>query len=473
MSPYAVVPFERFGGLDLAVSSDEASCVDALNIELLNHPGLIRVRSGYTSQFTPTAPASIFRSPNTGGFLVGDTTTNLRAYNAAGTLLATQANFYGSQLDAVSYHTPTAHRVYAVQYQGAAGMVEWDGASTLTSSAALGAVSVAVTPWDNRLVRAATTTNGVRVFFSDAGAPTTFGANNYVDLAPGGGTILAVRSWRESLFAFKNDRYFVFTGTNTDSVGNPIFAWREVNTNGVGVSSANAAVAGREGVYFVARDGVYVAAGGQPVKISGGLEPLFRGEFPSFFQGVTSTSQPSSPRVGYAGGRFFMTVTGDSGLRVTFVYYPERQSWSFYSMPISDLTPNGEAGFYFIDTAKVHLHTFAPGATTDDGTAISSRFRQGFWTPDGQVGQSVVREMILEGTGTVTVKPSTDWGALGTGTAVALGTSPAVAEGRWRPSGSGTPTQGRHHSYEFSGTGAWTLHRAQAHISARRPAALA
>jgi hypothetical protein len=65
--------------------------------------------------------------------------------------------------------------------------------------------------------------------FSDAGAPETYSANNYVHLIPGDGEeIIGVCTFGNQLFVFKESKIFVFYGTATDSTGNPVFNYRTV-----------------------------------------------------------------------------------------------------------------------------------------------------------------------------------------------------------------------------------------------------
>jgi hypothetical protein len=67
----------------------------------------------------------------------------------------------------------------------------------------------------------------------------------------------------------------------------------------------------------------------------------------------------------------------------------------------------------------------------------------------------VVREVALDGTGTVKCAVTSDWSnAVPTTTAITLGTAPVPALGRLR-----TAVRGRQLSYYLAGTVFWTLQR--------------
>jgi hypothetical protein len=89
-----------------------------------------------------------------------------------------------------------------------------------------------------------------------------------------------------------------------------------------------------------------------------------------------------------------------------------------------------------------------------------SRYRLPF-EDYGSPRRKRLRETILEGTGTVTAQWSKDWGALTTGSSVALGTAPAIATARQR-----LAMLGNSFSLQLgASSGAWAVNRVQANVS--------
>jgi hypothetical protein len=108
---------------------------------------------------------------------------------------------------------------------------------------------------------------------------------NFGDLTPGDGEqIMAAVTWRELVFIFKETKFFVLWGEGTASDGTPIFNFREV-VNSVGLASKLAVAAGRDGVYFFNRRGVYRTTGGNPELLSDPISPLWTGNPADYYRG--------------------------------------------------------------------------------------------------------------------------------------------------------------------------------------------
>lgn len=490
----APVPVEAFGGLNLLDDPGTlgwSGAIDLLNLDV--EPGRIRTRGGYTPIDTAAANIdSIFPVPRTGGsdyIILGTLTPTLQVFlpgsggartvtRIGGGTGTTQTASAGPH-NFVAFGTASAEYVYIANGTDQIRRLQ---ASTDTFTAPAGLSShtgnlLAVTPWDNRLVTN-DATNLSRVWFSDAGTPETIGANNYIDLTPGDGErIVAMHAWRDLLFVFKPSRYYVFYGTSTDSSGNPIFNYRTINA-GIGLDATfrtyaqRAVCAAPDGLYFLSYRGLFRTTGGPPEEVSGALRPIFYDAKLTPFLTTGSVSDlPLSLDSGsavkvfvrYADGRIYVKT----GLDSMFVYEIARGTWSLFSLPSSTIDAcrmhDSTGGRLIFGAATAILYyARANTATTDNGTAITTRYRSGFsdlGTPD----MKRIHSWRLQGTGTPTFKVSADFGALEAGAAVTLGTSPAVAEGIRRYG-----SRGRQFSWQVGGSTAWSLNNLLANVAGRR-----
>jgi hypothetical protein len=172
---------------------------------------------------------------------------------------------------------------------------KWDGAAFSAPTATVDGVAGKAMPeahfiatWQdgaNRLVLGNTTLLGgpagaggspSHVFFSEPGQPEKFESTAFVELNPGDGEqICGIVEWGREIFVFKETHLFVFYGIGQDEEGKPEFLFRTINLGTrcipqLGSCSPNI-VAGREGVYFIARDGVWVTSGGEPTLVTDAL----------------------------------------------------------------------------------------------------------------------------------------------------------------------------------------------------------
>jgi hypothetical protein len=484
---YSPLTVEQWGGLNLVEDAGEialASAVDLLNVTF-DRRGRLRSRDGYSLFFTSPVNynlytgSAFFRISQNPQMVVTDTFPGMRALTNAGATIATQVFGGGSPWAGFArFGTPTNEYLYVGN--GTDTLWRWDGAAFSQPAGFAAPVTVngsllAVKSPDNRLVVSGLTANPSRVLFSNAGAAETFGANDYVDLTPGDGeNVRAVVAWQELVFVFKRTKFFVIYGTSTDSTGSPVFNYRPV-LSGVGAQGWAGAVATPEGVYFYAEDGIYLTSGGPPVRVSQPLDPFFRGQTTAFFsKAATNTSVQAVGAVSMAYNNGLLYVRGPfaaSGASAVLTYDALTKKWSYWDVSVGSFfvfrtaTQAADSVYFNIDNAKTLMY-FDTAATTDNGASISSTYRTGFFNARGQTAESTIREVVLDGIGTVAVKGSTNWGSLGSATNVTLGTSPATAQGRYRKA-----QRARQHSYQFASVsgGAWTLNEATMHVRELRP----
>lgn len=462
-SGFRAVPVEGFDGLDLSRDPQEVGwqgAVDVLNVDL-DRRGRLRSRDGSATVYTEA-------SPDTGNFglasyagatlvvaMFGDPC--LRAVSTAGTSLATYVPAGGVAGPDWSFaHVGTPAATYLYCCESSQELAVYDGSTfALAGGATYTPTCIGIQPNDNRLVLG---TNS-RVRFSNAGAPETFTADDYVDVTPGDGEqVRNIVSWQNLTFAFKQSKFFVFYGNSTDSTGGTVFNYRTVDS-GIGAEDVGGVVAGPDGVYIFAQDGVYVTTGGPPKRASRKLDALFGLGSAPYWQG--STTRASQPRMAWYRGRLHCTLMATG----TFVWEPETDTWTSWSMTSRGLTVIDDV-LYFADDSD-RICKIDSSVATDLGAAMTSRYRAGFGDLGTPGAEKVVREWMVEGYGAPTLKVAVNDGSLDAGAAVTLGTSPAVDQGRRRAA-----VKGRNFSWQLGATTAWSANRLVAHTLGERPAGL-
>jgi hypothetical protein len=395
---------------------DPTQAVDLLNIALIEREG-IRSRDGY-SKFTssaltnrPDSLAAFYTSSGTAQLIVGNG-SRLDALNTSGASTANAAPTASPHFFA-RFGGPTAELMFIGN--GTDTVRQWNG-TAFSTPAYTGTTPngrfLAVTPWDNRLIsarRPGTTAgnNPATVLFSDQGVPTTFTAANFVDLVPGDGeAIMGMVAWERYVFVFKETKFFRFYGTSTGVAGTPIFNFEAID-DGIGMVSSRALCAGRDGVYFLGRNGVYRTTGSRAELVSGTLDPFFAGIQPDFFvSSAINLGSLTSCAMAFHREQVYLAVptgTSTTNNRV-FVFDPRYNYWTLYDIPAGAMAPfrpstTQDLMFaYATGTNDIGRHT--TGLTTDAGTTIASRWSSG-WTDMQAPQRKTIRESVLWGKGKV------------------------------------------------------------------------
>jgi hypothetical protein len=468
------VTAQTFGGLDLVDDPQtDPGALDALNVDF-DSVGRVRTRDGYTQVSAGSSDVGItamVMQGTSGNFVTTALTGRARAYTSAGAVIASSAALADTPLTLANFGTPAAGYVYAGIGDAVNKLARWDGATWTYPASGYSGYYVAVSPWDNRLIIASQTspTSDLhKVRFSDPGLPETYTANSYVDLTPGDGEIISgLCVWKDKVFVFKQTKFFVFRTPSVDSVGQPVFNYRTVNTGqGAARILGQSCVVMDDAVYFASPNGLYRTTGDSPEKVSGPVDPLFAIGSAAYFTGSFDAASVYTP------SRFrkkilisFAPATTDYVL----VFDTERNAWSYWNLSAYvaleyQLTSNAAPILLFAATDG-KIHKMGSSFTTDNGTAIASKYRTGFQDNGVAESEKAIRAITLSGSGTVTLKTAVnDAVALSTGTSKALGTSPAVASARF-PVG----IRGRDVSVEVSATsGAWSLSHMSFDVAAVR-----
>lgn len=434
----SAVPFTSFGkGLNLVdapglVPFDWA--IDALNVTF-SRRGSVKQRGGY-ARFTlldttnqPDSLGVFTKADGTRRLLIGEG-NRVTVIDSSGTQIASVATTANPTFFA-RFGGPTVEAIYFSN--GTDQVQRYDTAGGLTVPAGLAAQTgkfVAVTPTSNRLVvaRESGTTAGNNpssVNFSDAGAPETFTATSYIDLDPGDGeAIMGLAVWESQVLVFKERKFFVHWGENTDLTGLPVFEVRKGSSQ-VGLAASRAVATTPFGVFFLARDGIYLYSGGQPQRVSDNIEPFFTGDVPLYFQ-----TQPlnlgsiDKAAMCWHDNRLYVAVpTGASTTNnAMLVYDPAVKWWSIYDMPAGAMVSfelSGQPELLFAQPAgskQVNRHKTGQAKYSADsmstsgtgGIAIGSRWRSG-WADMSNVPEKQIHDVELYGTGACTVTAHQDF----------------------------------------------------------------
>ena len=452
---YTSIPVEQFGGLNLADDPREVAwngAIDISNVEF-DRRGRLRSRDGYSAfgaagsfdevhwfRYAAATPASQLVCSTIGGAL--DVRDNSGAAIAAGS--APVPSNGGHTF--VNYGTESG--TYCFAANGSDNLRRWDGAAW-TTPAYTGfttpngyyVTSFGAEAAGNRLVNArfygtAKGSNYNSVRFSNAGDPTTWGTNDYVDFSPGDGeSINAIVAWRDLLFVFKDTKFFVVYGTSTNASGSPIFNYRPIlKKQGVPQDvtklvaaqqrfSGRRAIATPYGVFFINENGVWLTTGSEPAKVSAALDPIFEGIATTYFSSVLDETRIAYAALGWHRGRLYVSyaLSASGENERTLVYDPVAEKWTLWSFGIRAMTQftftNGTKRLMFQKSpgtsnplSTYDVGYFSPTTTTDNGTAITTRYRLGFRQITGRRpdGKSVIRQCRLKGSGSVTFGVAAD-----------------------------------------------------------------
>lgn len=427
------------GGLNLRDDIDvvdPSQAIDALNVTYTT-TGAVRQRDGYnnltTSALTNAGATCIpYYQTAANPQLVVGCGTRVEAVAMDGSVTSDTVLTSGTWGFA-RFGAPDTERIYFGQGSTVLRRLTNTTFASVASTPEAGAL--AVMPKSNRLVAgrfASGNTNGgptgvagtsspSHVYFSGAGLPETWAATDYILLTPGDGeSVQAIVAWRDYVFIFKESRFAVLTGESTDAGGDPVFDYYLVDV-GVGALGPKAVVAGTDGVYFASRQGIYRTTGLEPERVSDLVAPIFdsSSEVSDFFGGgVMLQSQAANTALWWHNDRLYVgyTTTGTAN-NYTLEYDPSYGWWSLHDLPAAagaSIRRSSTPELVFADTTNKHVYYSNASQTSDDGTAITSRWRSG-WTDFDSPLNKTVRRSEVWGQGVVRCGLSQDF-ELGTGT---------------------------------------------------------
>lgn len=445
---YTPETLSGFWGLNLRAAPGTVAPNEALDLQNVEFTdlGAVKSRDGYAnftaSALTSRAESLALHPRASGSHLLAGCGTRLEAIDASGGVVASLTGLTTGTWDFARFGTPNSEISYAGQ--GNQTLRSWNGTAWATVANTPQAGALAVFPASNRLVAARfnTTTGGPtggagtsspsHIYFSDAGDATTWDVDNFDQLTPGDGEkIQAVIAWREFLFAFKETKFFVYHGEDQSATGTPIFRNTPIDT-GVGTTNPKSVVAHETGVYFLDKRGLYRTTGGEPEYLSSAVEPIFFGDTSGFWNGSQRVMSNVGESLAIWQDKVYVSYNTNAANRM-LVYHIKGGWWSFYTIEAADMLStdlfSSEFPVLLFSSAltadrNIYSHPrdlligTQPIVSTDNGTAITSRWRGGFddfGTPDVKT----IRETKVLGSGSPSLATSSDF-LLATGTADAV-----------------------------------------------------
>jgi len=507
---------DRHGGLrlDLPLAEvDIGEAVDLLDVDW--HQGVLGSREG-AKAFTPGAGASHYDrmfGPTTGGretaILIGRRGKTLVAFSAsdgkeiAGKSIAVSEDllsFTRFGIPSGGFFIPVTYIADGASIKKFAGNVpaacEFSSPTATVDGVAGKAMPKGwyLANWKgqgNRLVVAGTApeaeeggpggalSSPSHVWFSEPGQPESFSSTSYVALGPGEDEdITGCCVWNNQVFVFKETCLFVFWGVSADGEGNPIFNFKEVDLGTRMLSHRGIAnskkvqrvAAGREGVYFVTNDGVFVTTGGEPTCLSSALRPL--GESRALNGPAEETLPAETARWRYAWQIEFL---GDS----LYVLMPgrllkldlETMRWMVWSAAANNITPWVEQVALFDNVPRMYLsaaegeekiYLYTPDKDEDPTVEMDPRWQSGAYDL-ADVDEKTLTNTKVWGSGEVEVKVAEDFGPLGDGTTFKLGEGAAIAQQQKQKGQTATLF-----SHRLSGAAPWSVQRLSRYLRETR-----
>jgi hypothetical protein len=497
----AVVPdisVDSFGGLDLSLPpgiAGPATAIDLLDVDWDNN-GVLGSRVG-VKQFTTKAPATAYDRIYGHGvdFLpLGEVFAilarrgkvlawvNSAGEEGAGTIAVNEgrlsfAKISASVLVPVTYIANQEEKVrkfFEGAFSSPTATVDGVAGKDMPRANFLA-------DWQdgaNRLVYANLTLTGApnagagspsHVFFSEPGKPESFESTAFVELNPGDGEqIIGMCTYGRNVFVFKETCCFVFYGISQDVEGKPIFNFKTIDlgTRALGffASDSQPLAVGKDGVYFLAQDGIWVTSGGPPVRVSDPLEmssdrrdaraTLGEMTFPTwtkakgfliqmgnclyvgFIEKPTDILIQRMMKLDLATGRTTYWKTELNGAMAWASTFNGVPRLFFSGGP-------GHKGIFF----------FTPETNEDPVVAMNPYWQSGFYD-NSNADEKTLTETKVWGSGEVNVSVAEDFKAFGQTKAFKLGAGNAIAQRQGSRGQSAT-----FFSHKISGAAPWSVQR--------------
>lgn len=259
LTDYVVDTFGSLNTTDDPLLLEENESPDALNV-VYDTVHAIKTRAGYTKVLTTTLPNPIqgivafYKSDQTKQLVYGSGSNLYRYDNAGGSVVlsGTPASFTPNQ--------QWSFDVYMDAVYGGNGiepLISYNGTSYSVVNGAINPQLVKV--HKNRVF--AVKKNSSTLYFSDAGNPSSFPANNFIQINTNDGQVITgLEVLQDALVIFKEESIFVLTGEplgsgNTTTIGN--LQLRKANSD-VGCTAGRSVQRVGSVLFFMHKSGLYV-----------------------------------------------------------------------------------------------------------------------------------------------------------------------------------------------------------------------
>lgn len=500
----------EFGGVVLNASLDAVgpqNAIDLLDVDW-DARGVLGSRMGATEFTTkePEANYDVIFGDRLGNLTIaqdfallarrGETLVRLNeAGEEEGSLAVSAARINFAQIGSGAILSPITY----IANQGKP-IKKWDGSVFSAPTATVDGVAGKAMPeahfvavWQdgaNRLVCGNTSLTGgpngaggspSHVFFSEPGEPEKYESTSFVELNPGDGEqICGIVEWGREIFVFKETQVFVFYGIGKDEEGKPEYLFRTVNLGTRCIpqraSCSPNIVAGREGVYFIGRDGIWVTSGGEPSLVTDALnlssqrreprEKLGELAFPSWSQ---------AKGIAYLDDCLYVGIpeeAGEGAIPIKRLFKIDLRSGNvtFWKTELFSLMTWGlgydipQRVFFSGAGANKGVFYFNPDTDEDPTVAMDPYYESGY-SDQGDADEKTFNHTKIWGSGNVDVAIGEDYGSPAHAKTYKLGAGTAVAQKQGQNGGTATCF-----NYRLSGKAPWSVERMSRYMRETRVA---
>lgn len=491
------ISYREFGGLVLNRPLDDTGKNRAIDLLDVDWEGMLKSREG-AEAFTPEAGAanyeSLFAHSDSHLLARRGETTLVALKNSDGKETGKTATTKKKHLSFTRLGTPAASYTFIADTEST--IKRYDGTNFTEPTATVDEEAGKAMPkgqflatWideGNRLVVAGTAANGgpngatsssSHVWFSNPGEPEGFASTAYEQLNPGDGEdIVGCCVWGGQVFVFKETRLFVFGGVSPDAEGNPIFNFRTVDLGTrllpPSVAGGPQVVAGGEGVYFVANDGLWMTTGGEPALLSEDLDPLadsqaLIGPAATTFGELRWTDAKG---IEFANNAVYVGL-GESSVTRLLKFDLRTLRWTVWTAALNclaawneDTTTHRTRVYFSASSGELkHVYLYTPAKEEDPTVAaMAPRWQSGFDDIEDD-DEKTFTDVKMWGSGEVDLKVAEDYGALGKATTYKLGIEGAIAQDQKNKDQAATLF-----SFQLSGEAPWSVQRLARYLREKR-----
>lgn len=216
------------------------------------------------------------------------------------------------------------------------------------------------------------------VYWCKPGIPDSWPAVNCSEVCSPSEELMNGGVYAGAAFVFSRERLFQLHPNVVNGTG--VVAMPTACSEGL--TSRWGLAVGRNGIFFVARDGIRVTAGGESVLISRSIASLFEGVTRNGYLPIDFTV-PAAIRLAIHDSDLWFVYRDTGGVNQCMVYNLIDQAWRYYSFAnqVSGIfsEPNNAGGMQLLLGGRTTGATYTHTGTSDAGTGIACIARTGAW----------------------------------------------------------------------------------------------